>query len=416
MKLLIKESEVEPILSSLKDIYSISSQGQIGFNDFSKSAEFLWVLKTLIDFEKSLNDMEKDKILIEVVHSLLLKESFVYNDFKSTIEKKVNELYKVAKESDYYFLTTISVFNLPFKIIKIEDCEIRIHGSQFPKSLRKARTVVIESIDDNVTLSENWNKVSVKVKATNYMQAYEKASKSLEVFRGLLNMILNKTYYFVFGNEFHLNPINEVKVGLVRSIFSENNHQEDINLFWYSPNFNLTKPLILSDKAYNKVKNHLKKFTKKYNSCSLKHRNILREAIVLYADAYDDSNMLTCFLKSWTVLEILTGTHENETVMKRITALVGQNQKTYEKVILKTLIHYRNKSVHEGNVDLHERMPCFITQHYIKAIILYFHLRYAGNFKTIAEYNEVLDNINLDFKRMIAKKKVLEMAIKLNTR
>ena len=168
------------------------------------------------------------------------------------------------------------------------------------------------------------------------------------------------------------------------------------------------------------LKKSVKWLVSHLNKCGSNHKIALSEALVNYAGAFDESNKYICFLRSWTVLEILTNTDQNDLLIKRCIALHGSNATVFQRQKLEALRAYRNEYVHEGGIGLDggidPMMACYSVQFFVYNLIIKFHLRYSGFFENIDEANSFLDSYSTDLKQLKSRKKILEKVIKRKAR
>ena len=160
-----------------------------------------------------------------------------------------------------------------------------------------------------------------------------------------------------------------------------------------------------------KISKSFKWFLKRYNKCKPRHQYALGEALKKYVSAFDERNKYICFLKAWTVLEILTNTDQNDQLISRCTALFDDNNRLYEKQVLESLRLYRNELVHQGDEGHDPLFACFTLQSYIYHLIVRFNLYMSGSFQNIEEANLFLDSYIPNIKDMTRRKRILDIAI-----
>lgn len=231
----------------------------------------------------------------------------------------------------------------------------------------------------------------MKIKSKDFKDAYEKAIEMLEVFRSFLCLIFNSQIEIRF-EERSSKPINKILLAEILTLHNENGTCPDSNYFHFIQDYKETAVIDLKGKNNKNLKSNIHWFIKQYNKCKPKHQMTIQKALNLYVNAYDERNKYICFLRAWTVLEILTDTDQNETLIKRCNSLSDKESKPLNKQMLEGLRQYRNEYVHKGDNSLDPLIACFEIQQLIYNLIVRFNLRHAGFFKNIKEANSFLDN------------------------
>ncbi len=400
---------IEVILEKLKKITSLDENQKVSYSTLG-FFQIEWMLLSLIEFNHSLSIEIKGNILRQSLRQLAIDNNYAKDYLLEQISINL-EKHFLKKEITYILLSALSIKNLPFRKIKIGQSEIRIHGKQYPKEFREQR----QEIHVNRQFKKenrNYTKVSVKIKSKDFKDAYEKAIESLEVFRSLLCLTLNSNIEIRF-EERSSKPINKITLAEILTLHYENGSCPNANYFHFIPDYKESKILKLNGKEKENLKLDIKWLIKSFNKCKPKHQSTIQKALNLYVSAYDESNKFICFLRGWTVLEILLNTDQNDTIIKRCNSLNSSDSKPFNKQVLESLRQYRNEYVHEGDNSLNPLIACFNVQESIFNLIVNFHMRHAGFFKNIEEANSFLDNNNADLNELKTRKMIIDKVIKI---
>jgi hypothetical protein len=400
-------NNVEIILNEIKNITYLDQNNKLSYNTF-QILQLEWMLQMLINFNKSLSNENQKIILRKSLKQLAIDKDYSKNNLIKQINVNYNNHFR-KKENIYILLAAISINNLPIRKLKIGNCILRIHGQQYPKIFRASRNEILvksKSKGEN----ENYAKVSVKIIGKDYKDAYEIAIEILEVFRSLLCLLLNSTFEIRSAKNYS-KPINKVTLAEILTLHHENGTCTDMDYFHFVQDFKETEVISFQGKKMPNFKNNFSNLIRQFNKCKPKHQRTIQKALNLYVNAYDESNKYICFLRAWTVLEILTDTDNNELVIKRCSSLFSQESKPLSKQVMECLRQYRNEYVHQGGINLDPIVACFNIHHYIFIMIINFNLKHAGLFKNIKEANLFRDNYNTDLNELKTRKLIIDKAI-----
>ncbi|WP_346236837.1 hypothetical protein ABDK00_013660 [Niabella insulamsoli] len=402
-----KKQNLSLLLQKLSEI-SILQDGKVTYTAF-EHRNLQWLFLSIIDFGNILNQESKKQILEKVFQKLAHSRKYEKKVFLECLNKEFH--HHTAKEKKTFFvLATLSIKYLPFRAINFGRCNIKIHGTSFPTKFN--RHTINESNgcknDDEKTV-----KLSIKINSKNALDAYEEGYAYFEIFRSFLCLIDNSTYEIRFDDR-NLNPINQIQVGETISVHNEDGTNAlDRGRCFIVPNFQKLNPFLPSKEKISKFKKTIPWMIKQFNKCSLNHQASLINALNSYTSAFDERNKYTCFLKAWTTLELLLDSDQNDTLIKRASALYLNTAKPYKKQILESLRLFRNEFVHKGNSSAESLEACFFVQEFIKDLIIKLNLSYAGFFNTIEDANLFLDNLSLGIGELRRKKKIADKVIKL---
>lgn len=397
------------LLEKLKEITKIGENNKISFYAFEFDT-LEWMFLSIIDFGYSLSIESRKNILTKTFRAIAAENNYDSENFLNQLNTQI-KLNNNREEKTYYLLTSLSVKNLPFRKINIGSCQISVHGKQFPKKFKKSRNKIFIShkLDKK---NEYHTKISIEIKSKDFKDAYEQSFQYLEVFRSLLSLFLNSSFEISFGSRSQ-KPINKISHGEIITLHNADGTNANDKYYWCILDFKKVPVLSINDEKRKSLKKDIRWSISSLNKCKEKHQNTISKALKLYVNAFDEYNKYTCFLESWTVLETLLNTDQNDLLIKRAIAMYDSNAKAFEKQQLECLRQYRNEYVHKGGDGLNPLIACYQLQTLIFNIIINFNLVYSGFFNNIEEANLFLDNYNPSLKELATRKKVLDKAIKL---
>jgi len=239
---------------------------------------------------------------------------------------------------------------------------------------------------------ENYCKVIAKVKAKSPKIAFSKAIRSIDLQRALWCLIENPSFSFAFGNA-QFKPINIIRLGSHHTLHFANG-EPAVDSFWFESGFK--KAELFRPKDMYATRRGSKWALKKIFSC--KYGDYLSTALLRYVRALDESDPNTAFLRLWGALESLSTSSigNNDSVIKRCSALFKSHDFDFHVQTLEHLRTYRNANVHVGEESEDARILCYQLQRYFKHLMS-FHLKNANFFNSLDEAKTFLDlpiNIN----------------------
>jgi len=395
-----KSVDLKLLLNEIKAITTIK-EGKVSYDAF-RIYELESIIESHTKFPENLSNQSKQSIIQKTIRRLAIS-GFDDKEFKKILNEEV-KIHFNKKEQHFYLLTSLSINYLPFRKIKINNSEISIKGKHYPKNFNKYRNELLNKNRENI-LEDNFIKVIVKTKGKNYIDVFKESLKDLDVFRAILNLLINPSMQINFGSD--EKPINRVRLGKFLTMHLENGNTVNERNYWWEPNYN-DKIWELKPEKKDYIRNSINWYIKRINLSNKKFNQSICYSLGLYVNAFDEPNKQSCFLKVWTSLETLLASHQNETIIKRCLTVYDDNSKPMQRQILEALKNYRNDFVHEGIEASKENLSTYC--HKIQTNILYIlrfnHLNYYSLFKNIEDANTFLDKRRLDIK---VQKSELEM-------
>ncbi len=350
----------------------------------------LWLLRSSLVFDKQYSKELMAEILDESIRKAIIQNSLDREKFLEVVESTFNKNYK-GKLSTYLLLGSLAINRLPLKSVKVGKCEIKCHGKKFPKKFIESRNDFFThhrfKPDENEFL-----KFSIRITGDNYEVAANEAFESLEVFRAIINLLINPEIKFHFPEKPRA-IINSILIGEYWTLHHPEGSMVERNFCLYEIDYQKRPVYTLNAEQFDYLKGILKIQLNRFNTCRPSHQKALLKAFCNYVRAFDNAHHELTFMNSWTVLETLTKTDKNDSIQKRILTLVHSDNKRLSKLQLSALINLRNSYVHELDYDHDFHTACFYVHGFIHILIFYFHFPMAGEFSSMDEAVQYLDLI-----------------------
>lgn len=194
--------------------------------------------------------------------------------------------------------------------------------------------------NDRFAIPRRFTTVRVHVHARNESDAVDAALDRLDFIRALWNLALTHRRYrrtFGIGHK----PVNPILEGPIHTLHDPDGSPIE-KMAWWQPNYS---PDISAKNVRPKYED-MKEFERwcRDQVSQSTFEGALRELLVRYAHALDETNLQSAFLKLWAILEDLTNA-SGEMVVKR--TLMMFKDPEYRRLVLHQLRSERNRMVHE---------------------------------------------------------------------
>jgi len=346
-----------------------------------------FLLFSIMDFGDDIPENDGLGIARTAIINVASKRNITNKTLVGEIKKLTND-YLNLPINRFVISTTISITkpNI-FKRLYFGNSQIILESNHPPKFEKEQK-----ALEGNTTKAlivnppENYLPVRVHVSARSIDHAFNKGIDTLDYFRGIWNLHINRGNTFRFSFSGKTKPVNKIVLGPIHFIHHPNGELVNKELFYYDPNYKgAINPIEMNQyqniiKFTNGVLNKIKK---------VNYKAELINSIVRYTNALDDSNLQNSYLKLWGLLEKLTDTiyGSNEETAKRAAYLYPNNQVVLK--ILHQLRNYRNKSVHAGE----ETSAVELYVYELKTIVeklLFFSIDNPFKFTTFKEIGDFL--------------------------
>jgi len=231
---------------------------------------------------------------------------------------------------------------------------------------------------------DDYAKVIVRIDARTNLEAFERALRELDYYRGIWNYVL--TRHTISRDTSQALPHSDIALGPLQTIHAP--HGSGVGgTFLYQPAF-YPQPAIVPDAVWSDVCESVA-FVRRQRRKS-RYSSLIKEMFVRYARELDGVDFDSTYLKLWSLLELLTGINNGryDQLVQRAVSVCEEQRDT--RAMLEHLREYRNASVHEGfSTDLVQDL-CWQLKYFVDALIN-FHLSWSGEFESLAESVGFLD-------------------------
>ncbi len=400
--------DIKPVLDKIHSIKKKNEDGRYSYPAF-EFEEIKWTLLTNVDFGFDISEHNKLVLIDKAIKEVSVKEIKDKTAFLKSFNEIITNHYK-KKDKEYWLLCSLSVNSLPIKKITVNDCEIRITGRKFPTKFRKHRANLYNR-KYGANETDDYLKVLVKCTGRDVYDTFGEMEKALDIFRAFISLKINSSNEIELGDR-QQKPINKMIFGNFFTVHTSSGATFNQKEYWFNHNKKV-KIYHLKDREVESIKKSLRPTINRLNKCSVKHKQHLSQSLISYVTAFDEVDMYSCFLKSWTSLEKILSTDSNDLLIKRCSSMFYEDERAYIKLVLEGLRQYRNKLVHGGTLNLlYPKALCYQNQDFFYYLVFNFHLSFAGKIDSTEELNLFLDKKLTNFKELKKQKKILDKVIK----
>ena len=371
----------------MESIKTINKKGQASFKGF-EYREHITLLCSMLQFREEIPDFEKRKIIVKASFNAGSKGDINPKRLITEIGK-LEEVYLKLPIKKYYLVTTISISKkIKIKRYNIDKCTI-VFKSNLPKIFISNREKLIKHAQNLFysPLPSHYMFVRVALSAKCEAEAADKAINSLDLLRGIWNLIFNRgAYRETFGGK--PSPVNKFILGPVHTIH-ECSGKVTTETYWYDPHF---RGAIKSQDNFENNINNVYNFTNNIRDQigKSKYANKLKIAILRYTRALDIPDWHDSFLKLWGVLELLTNTTGDRyaVTVRRVSFLFSDGE--YHKQILLQLQDARNRKVHSELEHRYTEAYMYQAKRYVESLLM-FHLSNSFGFNNLEHAAQFMD-------------------------
>jgi hypothetical protein len=390
------------ILDKIETAKTVSPDGKVSYSAFDYHDAFA-ALFSMIDFPKIVEEeLSVDSVVSEALgqaaaSGVITKEIFI-EKLNSVIRSKL-----ATRENTYHLLTSFSMTGeLPFKQLEFKRVRLRV-VDVYAKKFGCRGEIISKANDKFSHEHSSYSKVIVTTKSKTAHGASSRSIRVLDTIRALLCMFSNSSME-LFGDNF--SPINRIRLGEVHTLHKDNGSSATENTVWFEPDFIEAKPYLCN--KVDVLKKNIKWAMNKLDECS--YSDVVKDALLRYVRALDESNHNTALLRIWGALECLAAPSASnyDSVTRRCAFIFDESE--YHQQILEHLREFRNKSVHAGDQSERAKTYCFQLQFYFQKMVL-FHLKSVKEFSSLDQANSFLD-LPTDKSSILERKRMLDKAIK----
>lgn len=228
---------------------------------------------------------------------------------------------------------------------------------------------------------QNYIPVRVFVSAKSTYEAADSALYVLGFLRGIWNWLLNRSQPLRMSHG-RPEPINKIVTGPIHTLHFPNGKLAT-ETWWYEPHYvREINPFLIPRQVHElfqglaQVRTMLRKH---------QYRSDVEKAFVRYANALDERNWFTAYLKLWNLLEMLTNTTGKDgydVSIRRASFLFDDT--AYYKQVIRHLTKYRNDFVHHDKDNAEIETFMYELKNIVEALLC-FHLRNKYKFPNLQE-------------------------------
>jgi len=405
------------LVQALEKSRSINNEGKVQFGGFgimtiSPKLEAMICMNSEITLEDKHEIVQQS--IFNVGNSGVLSPEAILAEIN-----KLEKDYLSSREQNYILATSLSVNKDYHKLPNIRIDKNRItFSASLPKSFIKAiGNQQSISFHMRKKLPFNYLCARVAVNAKSIYWAVEKALGALNIFRGILNFVINygqQTFSFGVTNR---KPINQILLGPIHTLHKPNGEVAIQDFFWYEEEYQES----LQPYHNNTVVNNVRQFDWIIKSVYEIRKNIqkskireeLQNAILLYNDALDSYNYEVSYIKLWAALELLTATGQDDShkVTIRRAAFIF-NDPDQEKMHLELLRNFRNNLVHRGYMNAKLEIFVYDLKLHVEQL-LRFLIFNQSRFESFGDVGYLLDR-NIEPDKLDKNSELINFAKKIN--
>lgn len=367
----------------------VGSDGNTSFGGF-EYRDHAAILTSMLNLNGAIPEVERRKIVNKAMFAAAAKGIVTPESILKQVVILESEYLRQPKER-FRLITSISLA-LPSgpKVFGVNGSRISI-GWRADKRSTEKRSQIVRSARRTIRgdLPSFYTAVAVSVTARSENEAATKALDDLDLLRGIWNLWENRHYTTRISSD--ATPVNKIILGPIHSLHRLNGDLVG-DSWWYEPGY--YGPVNVWRDASRVPKAFL--FAKSFRSDlgKLPYREDITSALIRYTRALDLYDWNYAFLQLWSVLELLTGTTQNEshkTTVKRASFIFADTD-----YALQALLHLRanrNKSVHTGAEVENTETLMYQVKRAVEALFM-FHIGRAGKFQKMADAAEFMDSPN----------------------
>jgi hypothetical protein len=376
------------IAQRMEKVKSTAKDGGVSFSGF-EHMEQVTILTSMLNLNREIPEAECRKIINRATFAAAAK-GIVTPD---SILKQVASLegdYLRQPQQRFRLVTSISL-TLPSspKVFHVNSSRISI-GWRSDKKTSTNRAAIFKDARETVSgeLPNNYSRVAVSVTGRSTNEAASKAIDDLDLLRGIWNLWKNRTQSFRFSAGAR-SPVNTILLGPIHTLHKLNGECAT-DSWWYELGYRGPVNVWRDTSNIPKMFAFAKSFRNDLRR--LPYREEIISAPIRYSRALDSRDWNYTFLQLWSVLELLTGTTQNDShkvTVKRASFVFADSD-----YALQSLLHlraYRNKSVHTGT-EVENIEPLMYQLKRAVEALLSFHAFHSGKFRTMAEAAEFMDS------------------------
>ena len=366
-----------------RSLESIRVPGTPGTFDGRRFDDLRTVFLTSIAWDERLPEAERERIASKAIFEAASHGKITTETLLGSL-RTIENHYFAQPVRDFVVVASLSLrYFKPLQTMRVGDVHLSFHPEMPNTFSRKglhglAWGCVSDTPNGYVT-------VCAKVSEKSAYTAHSIAESALEVLRGIWNYEGNRSTSSILriGGSGKWEVLNKIRRGPIDTV-----HLPDGSLavqeWWQIPFSGPSQPGSFAEKWPQMRKTTLWCLRR---GNEIPYQEELTAMWGRYAHALDDPDPEACFLKLWSLLELVTGTKgANYDEMIRRTLFVCKDR-DFHQLILEHLRDRRNALVHSDDGSPQIQACIFQLKRYVEEFIR-LHLALGWRFKTISEFGE----------------------------
>ncbi|WP_313054556.1 hypothetical protein [Stenotrophomonas cyclobalanopsidis] len=373
-----------PQLARINDARNLSKDGTVSFRGIGIQ-EDIETLISMIEFPSVANHLDHSELIWSAI-----SKKYEKLDSTNTLTGLNEEITRInsRKTKIYSVITSISASSnaLPSKI-KTNLATIHFYKKGIPRKFKDSRRKLEKTHQTNIPHTPDhycWTRIEIEGKSPE--RAMQQALRELSFVRGVFATYTNFEMESSFWGSTNYSPINRIRTGGLHSIHDKSG-EASVDTLWYDPDFKAGKQFKPKNApAWKKACFSMIRRIGKSN-----YPEQISNALVLYANAFDESNQGTAFIKLWSALELMTTPSSPANyadIVRRCSFMHASGE--YATQVLEHLREHRNGLVHRNESRGDPRIKCYQLQYYFRAAV-HFYVQFGRKFSSLEEANRFLD-------------------------
>jgi hypothetical protein len=363
------------------------------------------ILATSLDFSQGTPDTERQRIINQAIFYAGQSGKITKRSLLGAISRFENEYLELPTQT-FTLVTTLSVRYGDYLRPQRADDAVIVFSAAVPKRFDRSPLEEIPHWPKNPD-PKDYTIVRVSVNARSKYESFDRAITALDFFRGLWNFSLNRGTISRWSTGGKRPPINDIRLGPFHTIHKANGKVEQ-EVFWFQTQYE-ELPAANLGRDWKRLASEAQVIRKRLRV--IPYRQFMHEIFVRYARALDSSDFESCFLRLWSLFELLThtsvGARYDQTIERTLFIF---RERELNRALLEHLRGHRNATIHQGASS--EQVESFTWQlkRYVDELIR-FHILWSGRFQSMEEVGAFLD---LPHDPLVIRSKIkqLRMALK----
>jgi len=360
---------------------TVGADGRASFHGFAHT-EHLSILTSMLRLNREIPDLERRKIVNLSMFAAAASGKVTPDALIAEVSIREKQ-YLATPKRRFRLVSSISMSTTTRPLM------LRLQRSQLcfgwkpNRSTAAIRSKLVDAAKRTIAgdLPTHYSAVSALVTARTKHEAVALALDGIDLIRGIWNLWKNRASWIRISSGART-PVNAFILGPIHTLHTPDG-KPVADDWWYEPSYR--GPISVWSDETRIIK--MLEFARRVRGSLLRlpYRDTVVSALIRYARALDSREWNDSFLQLWSVIELLTGTTENEshkTTVKRA-AFIYKNR-DYATQALLHLRYCRNAAVHSGEGRENVEPLMYQAKNTVEALIE-FHLWHAGQFARLAD-------------------------------